>query len=79
MVIWRDVAVKVYHKFVHITKIGGKVFNRFANDHGDVPVAHWNGETGTMEQVVNHRGRAYAMRKHDRYRRDRRKDEPLDR
>ena len=73
-IIWKDICVKVKYKFKHIRKMGGKVFNSFAVDFGDVPVCRFNGETGKIEDVVNTRGRAYAARKRQMYRRNKKKD-----
>lgn len=66
--IWRDAPVKIKHKFYHIKKIGGKGTFSFARDYGDIPVARYNYQTGFWEQVVNHRGYAYAARKRMMYR-----------
>lgn len=68
MVIWRDIGVQVFHKFTHIKKIGGKVYNSFALDNGDIPVGNINPITNRWEPVVNNRGRAYAARKRKAYR-----------
>ena len=68
MVIWRDIGVRICIKQVHIKKIGGKTFNSFCNDCGDIPVFVWNDITKRFEGVVNNRGRAYAARRRTCYR-----------
>lgn len=72
MVIWRDIGVKVTHKIIHIKKIGGKIYRSFIKDYGDIPVMHFNEITGRIEPVVNNRGRAYAARARQMYRRSKR-------
>ena len=68
MVIWRDIPVRIRIKQVHIKKIGGKVYNSFCNDFGDIPVLNFNEVTNKVEAVENRRGRAYAARKRTCYR-----------
>ena len=68
MVIWKDIAVNIREKCVHIKKIGGRVYNSFVNTFGDLPVANFNEVTNKWEEVVNNRGRAYAARKRLSYR-----------
>lgn len=69
MVIWQDISVLVKNKTVHIKKIGGKLYNSFIVECGDVPVIRFNDQTKKFEEVVNNRGRAYAARKRQKYRR----------
>lgn len=71
LVIWCDVyEVKLRSKGVHCVRKGNKIltYNRFFNDYGDVPVANFNNIANTCEAVVNNRGRAYAARKRQCYR-----------
>jgi hypothetical protein len=74
MVIWRDVGVRIFHKCIHVRRIGGRVRNAFIVDCGDLPVMHWNEVTKQPEAVVNPRGRAYAARRRAAYRRNKKKD-----
>jgi hypothetical protein len=62
MVIWKTIGVAIRHKCLYIKKIGGRLFNAFCDDCGDIPVARINETTGKVEEVVNTRGRAYAAR-----------------
>lgn len=71
MVIWKYLPVKIKHKITHCKKIGGKIFKSFIDDYGDVPVGRYNDQTGIWEEVDNHRGKAYAARKRQKYRRKR--------
>lgn len=68
MVIWKDVPVKIRIKMPHIRKIGGRVYDSFINDYGDIPVVNFNTITNKFEEVVNNRGTAYAARNRLRYR-----------
>jgi hypothetical protein len=68
MVIWKTIGVRIRTKQFHIKKIGGKLFRSFCNDCGEIPVAVWNDVTKKLEAVVNTRGRAYAARNRDSYR-----------
>jgi hypothetical protein len=74
MTIWRDIGVRIFHKIPHIKKIGGKTFNSFTRDFGDVPVFYWNTITKKAEAVVNPRGRAYAARRRFKYRKNLKKE-----
>jgi len=69
MVIWKDVPVLIKDKMVHCKKIGGKIFKSFIIDYGDIPVGRYNDQTGKWEEVENNRGKAYAARKRQKYRR----------
>jgi hypothetical protein len=65
MVIWKDIAVPIIEKQVHIRALTGAKSRRrfsFIKTFGDVPVANINEITGKLEPVVNNRGRAYAAR-----------------
>lgn len=66
MVFWKDIAVPITRKEVHIRAISagakGRRFNSFIKTYGDVPVVHINEQTGKWEEVVNTRGRAYGAR-----------------
>lgn len=68
MNIWRDIPVKIFHKFHHIKYIGDRGRFSFAVDYGDVPVGSINPITGKFEPCVNTRGNAYAARKRKMYR-----------
>lgn len=68
MIFWKDIDVKVKHKFSQIHKIGGKRYFKFNVDYGDIPVVRLNEITDKLEAVVNTRGRAYAARKRLMYR-----------
>lgn len=72
MVIWKDIDVRIRHKTVHVRKVGGRLYNSFINDYGDIPAIHYNEITKLFEPVVNLRGRAYAARKRQSYRLKRR-------
>ena len=60
-VIWKDLPIIVKLKIIHITKIGGKLYNSFILDWGDIPIVTIKTD-GTTEEVVNNRGKAYATR-----------------
>ena len=66
--IYRDIAVPIVAKIVHIRKIGGRVRRAFIRDWGDIPVATLNRVTGKLMAVDNPRGRAYAARNRAAYR-----------
>lgn len=68
MVIWRDIAVPIFHKCWHVRKIGGDARHGFIRDCGDIPVVVFNEITKKIEVVVNTRGRAYGARKRLMYR-----------
>jgi hypothetical protein len=72
MVFWKDVAVPITRKEVHIRAISagakGRRRNAFIKTYGDVPVVHINEQTGKWEEVVNTRGRAYAARNRKAFR-----------
>jgi len=68
MVIWKSVPVIIKEKMQHIRKIGGKLYNSFILDYGDIPVARWNEETKQFEEVDNPRGKAYAARRRLKHR-----------
>ena len=68
MVIWKAAPVVIEHKHWHVREIGGKRCRAFAQDFGDVPVAHFNPVTKKFEDVVNNRGNAYATRKRKQFR-----------
>jgi len=72
MIIWKDIPVRIKHKAIHVRKIGGRLRRSFIHDYGDIPVARFNSRTKKFEEVVNHRGRAYAARKRMKYRKKRR-------
>jgi hypothetical protein len=55
MVIWQDVPVIIKHR-------SGKRY------FGEVPVQHFNEQTGKIEAVVNNRGEGYAGRNRLKYR-----------
>jgi len=74
MIIWKDVPVPITIKMVHIRKIGGKTYNAFIKDFGDVPVGVYNNITKQFMQVDNARGNAYAARKRLKYRKNKNKD-----
>lgn len=57
MVIWTDIPIIIREK-------GRKMW-------ADLPVARWNDITKRIEAVINPRGRAYALRKDDRFRKSR--------
>ncbi len=67
--IYRDVAVPVVVKIVHIRKIGGHRRRAFVRTWGDLPLATLNRVTGKLMAVENLRGRAYAARNRASYRR----------
>jgi len=66
--VWRDVPVRIRHKISHIKKIGGRIRHAITDDYGDLPVCRINPQTGVWEDVVNHRGMAYAARRRLKYR-----------
>lgn len=71
MVIWKDIAVPIVEKQVHVRALHGAKARRrcsFIKTYGDVPVARINEITGKLEDVVNNRGRAYAARRRKAYR-----------
>ncbi len=68
LVIWRDIAVPIFHKTFHIRHIGDRGRYAFTKDCGDVPSLRFNSITGRIEEVVNNRGRAYAARRRLKYR-----------
>lgn len=72
MVIWKDIPVRIKHKILHCKKIGGKLYKSFIMDYGDIPVGRYNEQTGQWEEVVNPRGKAYAARRREKYRRKKR-------
>lgn len=72
LVIYRDIAVKYRAKEYHARKMGGRSRRAFANFYGDIPVFYHNDVTGKWEEVVNPRGRAYAARRRQQYRPNRR-------
>jgi hypothetical protein len=67
--IYRDIAVPVVAKIVHIRKIGGRLRRAFVRTWGDIPVGTLNRLTGKIMDVENPRGRAYAARNRASYRR----------
>lgn len=67
--IYRDIAVPVVAKIVHIRKIGGRLRRAFVRTWGDIPVGTLNRLTGKIMDVENPRGRAYAARNRAAYRR----------
>jgi hypothetical protein len=67
--IYRDIAVPVVAKIVHIRKIGGRLRRAFVRTWGDIPVGTLNRITGKIMDVENPRGRAYAARNRASYRR----------
>lgn len=74
MVIWKDIRVKIRHKCQHVKKIGGRLYNAFVLDHGDIPCVRFNEDTKQFEEVVNNRGRAYAARKRQMYRENKKRE-----
>lgn len=60
--IYKDVDVVILAKSVYVRKVGGRRYNGLHRQLGDVPVATID-DRGNVSQVVNNRGRAYAMRK----------------
>jgi hypothetical protein len=64
--IYRDVAVPIREKQVHIRKIGGRRYHSFIDTYGDLPGAVFT-ENG-IQEVVNPRGRAYAARRRLKHR-----------
>ncbi len=68
MIIWKDVPVRIRQKIFHIRKIGGRLYNSFIDDWGDIPVKHYNEVTNKIEDIDNPRGLAYAARKRLRHR-----------
>lgn len=70
MVIWKDISVAIRVKMRHIRKIGGRVYNSFITTNGDIPVARFNDMTQKFEDCDNPRGRAYAARKREAYRKN---------
>jgi len=69
MVIWQSVPVLIRDKVIHCKKIGGKLFKSFITDYGEVPIARYNMQTKKWEEVENNRGKAYAARRRQKYRR----------
>jgi hypothetical protein len=67
--IYRDIAVPVVAKIVHIRKIGGCLRRAFVRTWGDLPIGTLNRITGKIMDVENPRGRAYAARNRASYRR----------
>ena len=67
--IYRDIAVPVVAKIVHIRKIGGRLRCAFVRTWGDLPIGTLNRITGKIMDVENPRGRAYAARNRAAYRR----------
>jgi len=67
--IYRDIAVPVVAKIVHIRKIGGRLRRAFVRTWGDLPIGTLNRITGKIMDVENPRGRAYAARNRASYRR----------
>jgi len=70
MVFYKSVPVIIKVKMAHIRKIGGRSYNSFILDYGDVPGIRLNVITGKGEAVVNNRGYAYACRNRLRYRKN---------
>ncbi len=68
MTIWKDVPMLICVKMPHVRKIGGKGYNAFIVTYGDIPVVDFNLQTRKTELVVNNRGKAYAARKRQKYR-----------
>lgn len=66
--IYRDIAVPVVAKIVHIRKIGGRLRRAFVRTWGDLPIGTLNRITGKIMDVENPRGRAYAARNRAAYR-----------
>jgi hypothetical protein len=67
--IYRDIAVPVVAKIVHIRRIGGRLRRALVRTWGDIPVGTLNRLTGKIMDVENSRGRAYAARNRAAYRR----------
>lgn len=66
MEIYRDTAVPIIHKIVHVHRKGQTGFTHahrnFTKDFGEIPIGSFNEETQKFEPCVNTRGRAYAAR-----------------
>jgi len=75
MIIWKDVHVRLKQKVIHCRKIGGRIFNSFIDDYGDIPVLRYNDVTKKFEAVENLRGTAYAARKRLKYRKNKKNEE----
>jgi len=58
--IYRDIAVPVVAKIVHIRKIGDACAAPSVRTWGDLPIGTLNRITGKIMDVENLRGRAYA-------------------
>ena len=67
LVFYKDIPVQIRNKSWHITKIGKRPRKSFCKYFGDVPVASYNDQTKKIEEVVNLRGNAYALRNAQNY------------
>lgn len=68
MVIWVDVPVVIVIKAPNCKKMSKRVSNSLFRTYGEIPVAYFNKVTHKLEPVVNPRGKAYAARKRQAYR-----------
>ena len=67
LTIYKDVPVKIKVKETHIHKIGGIIHRDFCSTFGDIPIAEITDDNKVLP-VDNPRGKAYAARKRQMYR-----------
>jgi hypothetical protein len=70
MIIWKTIPVLFKDKIEHVKKIGGKLFRSFIVDYGDIPHSRYNEVSQSWEEIENKRGNSYAVRKRQKYRRN---------
>lgn len=75
MEIAKDISVLYRAKEHHVRKPGGKLYTGFGIFLGDIPVFSIN-DKNSITSVVNNRGRAYAARKRQMYRKNKKKEYP---
>ena len=68
MVIWVDAPIVIVIKAPNIKRMNKRACNSLHKTYGEIPVAYFNEVTNKLEPVVNHRGKAYAARKRQSYR-----------